>query len=154
MWTTLARTAGRSWSSDGYATLRFDHVLSYLLNTRYWFLEVSTPRIARGMDKILSKHDLETRARLRLLLRQKTVEKHFGSSTTSQCGKSVVVSLSSAATGKVSEWQGSLRAPHRPTRSARVARASSGSASAWHSAAGQDLALLQPSSVVGETASM
>jgi flavorubredoxin len=58
----------------------FDHVRSFLLNTRYWWLEgVDTATLRRGMDKILSKHDIETIAPgYGCILRgKKTVEKHM-----------------------------------------------------------------------------
>jgi hypothetical protein len=39
----------------------FDHVRSFLLNTRYWWLEgVDTAKLRKGIDQILSKHDIET----------------------------------------------------------------------------------------------
>jgi hypothetical protein len=39
----------------------FDHVRSFLLNTRYWWLEgVDTAKLRAGIDKILSRHDIET----------------------------------------------------------------------------------------------
>ena len=39
----------------------FDHVRSFLLNTRYWWLEgVDTAKLRKGIDKILTKHDIET----------------------------------------------------------------------------------------------
>jgi hypothetical protein len=58
----------------------FDHVRSFLLNTRYWWLEgVDTAKLRRGIDKILSKHDIETLAPgYGCILRgKKTVEKHI-----------------------------------------------------------------------------
>ncbi len=58
----------------------FDHVRSFLLNTRYWWLEgVDTAKLRKGMDKILSKHDIETIAPGygSLLRGKKTVEKHL-----------------------------------------------------------------------------
>jgi glyoxylase-like metal-dependent hydrolase (beta-lactamase superfamily II) len=58
----------------------FDHVRSFLLNTRYWWLEgVDTAKLRKGMDEILSKHDIETIAPgYGCILRgKKTVEKHI-----------------------------------------------------------------------------
>jgi hypothetical protein len=58
----------------------FDHVRSFLLNTRYWWLEgVDTEKLRKGIDKILSKHDIETIAPgYGCVLRgRKTVEKHI-----------------------------------------------------------------------------
>jgi hypothetical protein len=58
----------------------FDHVRSFMLNTRYWWLEgVDTEKLRRGIDKILSKHDIETLAPgYGCILRgKKTVEKHM-----------------------------------------------------------------------------
>jgi hypothetical protein len=58
----------------------FDHVRSFMLNTRYWWLEgVDTGKLRRGIDKILSKHDIETLAPgYGCILRgKKTVEKHM-----------------------------------------------------------------------------
>ncbi len=58
----------------------FDHVRSFLLNTRYWWLEgVDTAKLRAGIDKILSKHDIETIAPgYGCILRgRKTVEKHI-----------------------------------------------------------------------------
>ena len=58
----------------------FDHVRSFLLNTRYWWLEgVDTAKLRKGIDKILSKHDIETIAPgYGCILRgKKTVEKHI-----------------------------------------------------------------------------
>jgi hypothetical protein len=58
----------------------FDHVRSFLLNTRYWWLEgVDTAKLRAGMHKILSKHDIETIAPgYGCVLRgRKTVEKHI-----------------------------------------------------------------------------
>ena len=58
----------------------FDHVRSFLLNTRYWWLEgVDTDKLRRGIDAILSKHDIETLAPgYGCILRgKKTVEKHM-----------------------------------------------------------------------------
>jgi hypothetical protein len=41
----------------------FDHVRSFLLNTRYWWLEgVDTAKLRRGIDAIFDKHDIETLA--------------------------------------------------------------------------------------------
>ena len=57
-----------------------DHVRSFLLNTRYWWLEgVDTGKLRRGIDKILSKHDIETIAPgYGCILRgRKTVAKHI-----------------------------------------------------------------------------
>ncbi len=58
----------------------FDHVRSFLLNTRYWWLEgVDTAKLRAGIDKILSKHDIETIAPgYGCILRgKKTVAKHI-----------------------------------------------------------------------------
>lgn len=58
----------------------FDHVRSFLLNTRYWWLEgVDTEKLRRGIDKIFNKHDIETLAPgYGCILRgRKTVEKHY-----------------------------------------------------------------------------
>ena len=58
----------------------FDHVRSFLLNTRYWWPEgVDTEKLRRGIDKILSKHDIETIAPGYgcILHGRKTVEKHM-----------------------------------------------------------------------------
>jgi hypothetical protein len=58
----------------------FDHVRSFLLNTRYWWLEgVDTAKLRKGIDKILSKHDIETIAPgYGCILRgKKTVTKHM-----------------------------------------------------------------------------
>ena len=58
----------------------FDHVRSFLLNTRYWWLEgVDTAKLRKSIDKILSKHDIETIAPgYGCILRgKKTVEKHI-----------------------------------------------------------------------------
>jgi flavorubredoxin len=57
----------------------FDHVRSFLLNTRYWWLEgVNTAKLRAGMDKILKRHDIETIAPAYgcVLRGRKTVEKH------------------------------------------------------------------------------
>ena len=57
----------------------FDHVRSFLLNTRYWWLEgVDTAALRKGMNAILDKHDIETIAPgYGCVLRgRKTVEKH------------------------------------------------------------------------------
>jgi hypothetical protein len=58
----------------------FDHVRSFMLNTRYWWAEgVDTVKLRRGIDKIFSKHDVETIAPgYGCILRGKrTVEKHY-----------------------------------------------------------------------------
>jgi hypothetical protein len=58
----------------------FDHVRSFLLNTRYWWLEgVDTAKLRKGIDDILSKHDIETIAPgYGCILRgKKTVAKHM-----------------------------------------------------------------------------
>jgi hypothetical protein len=58
----------------------FDHVRSFLLNTRYWWLEgVDTATLRRGMNDILSKHDIETIAPgYGCILRgKKTVARHM-----------------------------------------------------------------------------
>jgi flavorubredoxin len=58
----------------------FDHVRSFLLNTRYWWLEgVDTAKLRKGIDNILSKHDIETIAPgYGCILRgKKTVAKHM-----------------------------------------------------------------------------
>jgi flavorubredoxin len=58
----------------------FDHVRSFLLNTRYWWLEgVDTAKLRKGMNAILDKHDIETIAPgYGCVLRgRKTVEKHI-----------------------------------------------------------------------------
>jgi flavorubredoxin len=58
----------------------FDHVRSFLLNTRYWWLEgVDTATLRKGIDKILSKHDIEIIAPgYGCILRgKKTVAKHM-----------------------------------------------------------------------------
>ena len=58
----------------------FDHVRSFLLNTRYWWLEgVDTGKLRRGIDNILSRHDIETIAPgYGCILRgRKTVAKHI-----------------------------------------------------------------------------
>jgi hypothetical protein len=58
----------------------FDHVRSFLLNTRYWWLEgVDTGKLRRDIDKILSRHDIETIAPgYGCILRgRKTVAKHI-----------------------------------------------------------------------------
>ena len=58
----------------------FDHVRSFLLNTRYWWLEgVDTAKLRRGIDKIFDKHDIETLAPgYGCILRgRKTVERHY-----------------------------------------------------------------------------
>lgn len=57
----------------------FDHVRSFLLNTRCWWLEgVDTEKLRRGIDMIFDKHDIETLAPgYGCILRgRKTVEKH------------------------------------------------------------------------------
>jgi hypothetical protein len=58
----------------------FDHVRSFMLNTRYWWMEgVDTAKLRAGMHKILEKHDIETIAPgYGCVLRgRKTVEKHI-----------------------------------------------------------------------------
>jgi hypothetical protein len=58
----------------------FDHVRSFLLNTRYWWLEgVDTAKLRAGMNRILEKHDIETIAPgYGCILRgRRTVEKHI-----------------------------------------------------------------------------
>ena len=58
----------------------FDHVRSFLLNTRYWWLEgVDTAKLRKSIDKILWKHDIETIAPgYGCILRgRKTVAKHM-----------------------------------------------------------------------------
>jgi flavorubredoxin len=58
----------------------FDHVRSFLLNTRYWWLEgVDTAKLRKGMNDILNKHDIETIAPgYGCVLRgKKTVHKHI-----------------------------------------------------------------------------
>ena len=58
----------------------FDHVRSFLLNTRYWWLEgVDTVKLRRGIDKIFDKHDIEALAPgYGCILRgRKTVERHY-----------------------------------------------------------------------------
>jgi len=58
----------------------FDSVRSFLLNTRYWWLEgVDTAKLRRGIDRILQKHDIETIAPgYGCILRgRKTIEKHY-----------------------------------------------------------------------------
>ncbi len=58
----------------------FDHVRSFLLNTRYWWLEgVDTAALRKGMNAILDKHDIETIAPgYGCILRgRKTVQKHI-----------------------------------------------------------------------------
>ena len=58
----------------------FDHVRSFLLNTRYWWLEgVDTAKLRKGIDKILGKHDIETIAPGYgcILHGKKTVERHI-----------------------------------------------------------------------------
>ena len=55
-------------------------IRSFMLNTRYWWLEgVDTAKLRKGIDKILSKHDIETIAPgYGCILRgKKTVEKHI-----------------------------------------------------------------------------
>ena len=58
----------------------FDHVRSFLLNTRYWWMEgVDTAKLWAGIDKIFQKHDIETLAPgYGCVLRgRKTIEKHY-----------------------------------------------------------------------------
>ena len=58
----------------------FDHVRSFMLNTRYWWLEgVDTAEAARGIDKMFDKYDIETIAPgYGCILRgQKMVAKHM-----------------------------------------------------------------------------
>jgi hypothetical protein len=58
----------------------FDHVRSFLLNTRYWWLEgVDTAKLRKGMNEILNRHDIETIAPgYGCVLRgKKTVAKHI-----------------------------------------------------------------------------
>jgi hypothetical protein len=58
----------------------FDHVRSFLLNTRYWWAEgVDTAGLRRGIDKIFDRHDIETLAPgYGCVLRgRKTVERHY-----------------------------------------------------------------------------
>jgi hypothetical protein len=58
----------------------FDDVRSFLLNTRYWWLEgVDTAKLRAGMNRILEKHDIETIAPgYGCILRgRKTVDKHI-----------------------------------------------------------------------------
>jgi hypothetical protein len=58
----------------------FDHVRSFLLNTRYWWLEgVDTAKLRAGMNRILDRHDIETIAPgYGCILRgRKTVAKHI-----------------------------------------------------------------------------
>jgi hypothetical protein len=58
----------------------FDHVRSFLLNTRYWWLEgVDTGKLRRGIDNIFQKHDIETLAPgYGCILRgRKSVAKHY-----------------------------------------------------------------------------
>jgi hypothetical protein len=83
MWThTWRETQEGSWiiqDGDDDPT-DFDHVRSFLLNTRYWWLEgVDTAKLRKGIDKILSKHDIETIAPgYGCILRgKKTVAKHM-----------------------------------------------------------------------------
>jgi flavorubredoxin len=69
------------WSIDAEAcNTTADHIRSFMLNTRYWWLEgVDTAKLRKGIDKILSKHDIETIAPgYGCILRgKKTVEKHI-----------------------------------------------------------------------------
>lgn len=61
-------------------TTDFDHVRSFLLNTRYWWAEgVDTEKLRRGIDAIFNKHDIETLAPGYgcVLSGKKTVEKHY-----------------------------------------------------------------------------
>jgi hypothetical protein len=83
MWTHCWRErADDSWiiqDGDDDAT-GFAHVRSFLLNTRYWWLEgVDTAKLRKGIDAILSKHDIETIAPgYGCILRgRKTVDKHI-----------------------------------------------------------------------------
>jgi flavorubredoxin len=83
MWThTWGETPDGPWiiqDGDDDPT-DFDHVRSFLLNTRYWWLEgVDTAKLRKGIDKILSKHDIETIAPgYGCILRgKKTVAKHM-----------------------------------------------------------------------------
>lgn len=58
----------------------FDHVRSFLLNTRYWWLEgVDTAKLRKGMNEILDKHDIETIAPAYgcVLRGRKTVARHI-----------------------------------------------------------------------------
>ena len=83
MWThTWRETPDGPWIiQDGDADpTDFDHVRSFLLNTRYWWLEgVDTAKLRKGIDQILSKHDIETIAPgYGCILRgKKTVAKHM-----------------------------------------------------------------------------
>ena len=83
MWThTWRETSDGPWiiqDGDDDPT-DFDHVRSFLLNTRYWWLEgVDTAKLRKGIDQILSKHDIETIAPgYGCILRgKKTVAKHM-----------------------------------------------------------------------------
>ena len=58
----------------------FDHVRSFMLNTRYWWAEgVDTVKLRRGIDRIFNKHDIETLAPGYgcVLHGRKTVERHY-----------------------------------------------------------------------------
>lgn len=58
----------------------FDHVRSFLLNTRYWWLEgVDTAKLRQGIDRIFDRHEIETLAPgYGCVLRgRKTVERHY-----------------------------------------------------------------------------
>ena len=83
MWThTWRERADGPWiiQDDDDDPTDFDHVRSFLLNTRYWWLEgVDTTRLRAGIDKILSRHDIETIAPgYGCILRgRKTVARHI-----------------------------------------------------------------------------
>ena len=78
----LARPAGRPLDHPGRRRRpdRLRPRALVLLNTRYWWLEgVDTAKLRKGIDKILTKHDIETIAPgYGCILRgKKTVEKHI-----------------------------------------------------------------------------
>jgi hypothetical protein len=48
---------------DGKDTSSYDHVRSFLLNTRYWWLEgAKTDSLRRGLNALFDKYDIETLA--------------------------------------------------------------------------------------------
>ena len=122
----------------------FDHVRSFLLNTRYWWLEgVDTAKLRTGIDKILSKHDIETIAPgYGCILRgKKTVAKHikFVDDVLNRSTRASRPRATSTATRNdngPTQRLDVIKAPSTvPTRCrARSRPASSGWANAWSSA--------------------
>ena len=120
----------------------FDHVRSFLLNTRYWWLEgVDTAKLRKGIDKILSQaRHRDDRARLRLhpARQEDGREAHQAGRRRARLARQVGrdVALRRPRRGEVNNAMRVIRAPSTgPTRCrARSRPASSGWASAWSSA--------------------